>query len=123
MLAIAGGAVLGIIAIKLIALLGAAFDISFLRDVGNNVTSGGAAGGLGAGVGGGAGGPPPGPPSDQDPSLDEPPYGGGAGGGPSGGGGAFESFRGGEGPEPENSPSADPTIGLPNTDNWARRFF
>lgn len=74
LVAIAGGAVLGIVAIKLIALLGAAFDISLLRDVGNNVTSGGAAGGLGAGVGGGAGGGRP-PVPAPEPTLTPPPPG------------------------------------------------
>src|ERR1700736_1339746 len=54
LVAVVGGAVIALVAIKLIALLAAAFDISFLRDVGNNVTSGGAAGGAGAGLGGGA---------------------------------------------------------------------
>jgi hypothetical protein len=80
LLAVAGSALLGIVAIKVIALLGAAFDISFLRDVGNNVGPGGAAGGAGAGAGGGAagggsggggsggsGGGPGGPPDGKDP--------------------------------------------------------
>jgi hypothetical protein len=57
LVAIAGGALLGLIAVKLIALLGVVFDISFLRDTGNNVDPSGAAGGAGAGAGGGAGWP------------------------------------------------------------------
>jgi hypothetical protein len=36
LLAVVGAALLGVAAIKLIELLGGAFDISFLRDVGNN---------------------------------------------------------------------------------------
>lgn len=54
LLAIAGGAAVAVIAIKLIALLAAAFDISFLRNVPKNVPPVAAVGGLGAGLGGGA---------------------------------------------------------------------
>jgi hypothetical protein len=65
LLAVAGGALLGIVAIKLIALLGGAFGISLLRDVGNNAGPGAAAGAAGAGAAAGAaggGGNPPDPP-------------------------------------------------------------
>ena len=86
LLAIAGGAVLGIVAIKLIALLGAAFDISFLRDVGNNVTPGGAAGGAGAGAGGGwPGGKDPYPMIGSGDGNSSGGSGGGQGGGGTGG--------------------------------------
>jgi hypothetical protein len=74
---IAGGALVSVVAVKLLALLGAAFGVSFLRDVGNNVGSGAAAGGAGAGLGGGAAGsggdggqgddPIPDPPDRPDP--------------------------------------------------------
>jgi hypothetical protein len=54
---IVAGTVLAVIAIKLLAVLGTAFDISFFRDVGNNGGPGAAAGGTGAGAGGGLGWP------------------------------------------------------------------
>ena len=50
MLAVVGAALLGVAAIKLIELFGDAFDISFLRDVGNNAGPGAAAGAAGAGA-------------------------------------------------------------------------
>jgi hypothetical protein len=58
--AVVAGAVLAVIAIKLLALLATVFDISFLRDVGGNAGPGAAAGATGAGaaagaVGGGSG--------------------------------------------------------------------
>jgi hypothetical protein len=56
LLAVAGGALLGIVAIKLISLLGGAFVISLLRDVGNNAGPGAAAGAAGAGAAGCAAG-------------------------------------------------------------------
>jgi hypothetical protein len=64
LLAVAGGALLSVAAIKLIELLGAVFDISLLRDVGNNAGPGAAAGAAGAGAAAGAAGsgggyPPP----------------------------------------------------------------
>jgi hypothetical protein len=65
LLTIAVGTLLAFVALKLMALLGSAFDISFLRDVGSNAGPGAAAGGAGAGLGGGAaggGGNPPGRP-------------------------------------------------------------
>ena len=43
LLAVVGAALLGVAAIKLIELFGGAFDISFLRDVGNNAGPGAAA--------------------------------------------------------------------------------
>jgi hypothetical protein len=83
LLTIAVGALLAVVAMKLMALLGSAFDISFLRDVGSNAGPGAAAGGAGAGLGGGAaggggdgsGGDPPGPPPQWAPQYGPPrPY-------------------------------------------------
>ena len=68
LLRVAVGILLTVVAMKLMALLGAAFDISFLRDVGGNGTPWAPVGGAGAGLGAGAAG------------------GGGDGGGGSGGG-------------------------------------
>jgi len=59
LLAIAGGAVVAIVVLKLMALFGAAFDISFLRDVGTNIPPGAAAAGGAAGGGWWGNNPPP----------------------------------------------------------------
>jgi hypothetical protein len=92
---IVAGAVLGVIAIKLLALLATAFDISFLRDVGNNGGPGAAAGGAGAGAGGGLGWPGGKDPypyiggPDDNPSGSSGTQGSGGTGGPSDGKGPW----------------------------------
>lgn len=69
LLTIAVGTLLAFVAVKLVALLGAALDISFLRDTGTNAGPAAAAGAAGAGMGAGAGGGPPqdGPPGPPPP--------------------------------------------------------
>jgi hypothetical protein len=57
--AIVAGAVLAVIAIKLLALFATAFDISFLRSAGDTTGPGAAAGAAGAGAAAGAGDPYP----------------------------------------------------------------
>lgn len=74
LLTIAAGALLAVVAMKLMALLGAAFDISFLRNSGSETGNGAGFGAGGAGLGGGAAG--------------------GAGGGDGGGGGGGGSSNG-----------------------------
>jgi hypothetical protein len=78
LLTIAVGTLLAFVALKLMALLGAAFDISFLRDVGSNAGPGAAAGAAGAGAAGGAAGsggypPPPLPAPAPTPTPASPP--------------------------------------------------
>jgi hypothetical protein len=73
LLTIAVGALLAVVAMKLMALLGAAFDISFLRNSGSETGNGAGFGAGGAGLGGGAAG--------------------GAGGGDGGGGGGGTGGR------------------------------
>lgn len=55
LLTIAGGALLAVLAMKLMALLGAAFDISFLRNSGSETGNGAGFGAGGAGLGGAGG--------------------------------------------------------------------
>ncbi len=101
LVAVVGGAVLAVVAIKLIALIAAAFDISFLRDVGNNVGSGGAAGGAAAGAGGAAGG------GGKDPY---PMIGSGGGNSSGGSGGSGDGGKGGgSGEGGGGNPGADIT--------------
>ena len=96
LLTIAAGALLAVVAMKLMALLGAAFDISFLRNSGSETGNGAGFGAGGAGLGGGAAGGGGG--SDGGP-------GSGTGGGDGGGSGGFPDLHN------PNAPGNDgPTI-------------
>lgn len=103
--AIVAGAVLAVIAIKLIALFAPALDLSFLRNTGGETGNGaglGAGGaGLGAGAAGGGGG------SDGGP-------GSGTGGGDGGGSGGFPDLHN---PNAPTGPTIQPSEYIPPHDN------
>jgi len=115
LLAVAGGALLAVIAIKLLAMFATAFDISFLRDVGGNAGPGAAAGAAGAGAAAYSGGHPGMPAPNAFPGPIGPPAWAAPAGGPPDPPSPWWPPQYGP-PSPFPSPWKGPFAGPPNPD-------